>query len=207
LAKNVTNKDNLKIPPNKLELFANHPWLKIIGIVVTILIPILIYFIKLELRVSSVEKGLENYEIDMLRKKDIIIADLDKRYNSKVFQDSISSSIKRELGLNHKMFFGKTEPGATNWRPTIQEVWLDNELRRIPCIYLDIDLSGYDLGLAPTIYWSLYGNKNHFEVKGTNAIYGLNSDGFRIYLNYRNGITPAQANSWGWYVKWIAVEE
>ena len=90
---------------------------------------------------------------------------------------------------------GQTTPGATNWKAY-----------GTSSIYLDVDTSAAGFTATPRYFTSLGGSDSHWTAQGINAIYSATSKGFRIYL-YATGttLTPAYANSLGWYVQWLGV--
>jgi hypothetical protein len=90
---------------------------------------------------------------------------------------------------------GSTPIGTTNW-----QAYGSN------AIYLDVDTSAAGFTATPRYFTSLGGSSGHWTAQGINAIYSATSNGFRIYL-YAEGttLTPAYANSLGWYVQWLGV--
>ncbi|TVM02997.1 MAG: hypothetical protein CV087_07570 [Candidatus Brocadia sp. WS118] len=96
---------------------------------------------------------------------------------------------------------------SDNWQPTKQEVQVvstagEKLIQMQNAIYIDIDLSSYNFKEAPFVITFLAGQKNHWEAHGVNALYQFTPKGFRIYLHYRDGITPEQAKAWKWKLHW-----
>lgn len=91
---------------------------------------------------------------------------------------------------------GRTAQGATNWK-----VYTSN------AIYVDVDTSAAGFTATPLYFASLGGISNQFDAQGIDAIYSATPTGFRIYLKSQSGaaLTPAYANSRGWYVQWLGV--
>jgi hypothetical protein len=110
----------------------------------------------------------------------------DSKGESSGWSDSLSVSIWGS---------GRTIPGATNWKAFTSNA-----------IYLDVDTSAAGFTATPRYFTSLGGSGSHWTVQGVNAIYSATSNGFRVYL-YAEGttLTPAYANSLGWYVQWLGV--
>jgi len=91
---------------------------------------------------------------------------------------------------------GSTTPGETNWKAYGSSA-----------IYLDVDTSAAGFTSTPLYFASLGGNGYHWLAIGINAIYAATPTGFRLYLRSLDGaaLTPANANSRGWYVQWLGV--
>ena len=91
---------------------------------------------------------------------------------------------------------GQTVPGATNWKAYYGDG-----------IYVDVDTSSAGFTSTPRYFTSLGGATNQLLVQGITAIYSATPNGFRIYLwtTNRASLTPAMANSYKWYVQWLAV--
>ncbi|MFP2927211.1 M57 family metalloprotease [Pyxidicoccus sp. 3LG] len=87
---------------------------------------------------------------------------------------------------------GQTAYGATGW----QQYSADG-------IYLDVSTAGCGYGGTPLYFTSIGGDSGHWQSSGATAIYDSTSTGFRVYVSYP-GITPAQANQWGWHLNWSA---
>jgi len=100
---------------------------------------------------------------------------------------------------------------SDNWKPTKQEIQVvsignDRIIKYIDAIYIDISFPESTNTDLPHLNINLIGQKNHWEAMGINSIYQLNKNGFRIYLYYRDGITPEQAKAWGWKLAWKVLE-
>ena len=91
---------------------------------------------------------------------------------------------------------GATPSGTTDWKAYGSKA-----------IYLDVDTSGAGFTETPRYFTTLGGSANNWDALGVNAIYSATPNGFRIYLKSASGIalTPAYANSKGWYVQWLGV--
>jgi hypothetical protein len=91
---------------------------------------------------------------------------------------------------------GRTTPGATDWK-----VYTNN------AIYVDVNTNAAGFTATPLYFASLGGIANQFDAQGIDAIYSATATGFRIYLKSQSGValTPAYANSRGWYVQWLGV--
>jgi hypothetical protein len=92
---------------------------------------------------------------------------------------------------------GSTTSGSTNW-----------QVNNANSIYVDVNTAA--AGFAPTTpryFTSLGGTNALYDAQGVNAIYTPTATGFRIYLRNWNGatLTPAQANSGGWNIRWMGV--
>src|SRR5437763_9908946 len=95
---------------------------------------------------------------------------------------------------------GSTPPGATAWQqynpPTNTGVFVD----------VDTSAAGFDT--TPVYITSIGGNSSHWSTTGATSIYTATAKGFRVYVRWADGsaLTPAQANSLGWYINWIGME-
>lgn len=95
-------------------------------------------------------------------------------------------------------------PNSTaNWKADTQEIMIDGLIVPRSCIYVDVHLDSLNLNKPPFVTTFLSGRKNHFEARGVTSIYRLSEKGFRVYIWYRNGVTPAQAKAWGWRLHWL----
>ncbi len=92
---------------------------------------------------------------------------------------------------------GNTPPGATNW-----QVYTANG------IYLDVDTSSGRFRTTPAYITSIGGNSSHWNTIGATSIYQATATGFRVYVQWvdHSPLTPAQANSLGWYINWFGME-
>ena len=109
------------------------------------------------------------------------------KYANSTFSNTVTAS---------KWGSGQTTPGATNWR-----AYGTNS------IYVDVNTAAAGFTATPRYFTSLGGISNQYEAQGITGIYSATATGFRIYLRNWNGaaLTPAQANSRGWYVQWLGV--
>jgi RHS repeat-associated protein len=89
---------------------------------------------------------------------------------------------------------GRTTPGSTNW------IAYDSK-----SIYVDVNTSACGFASAPLYLTSLGGISSHYIAYGATSIYSPTSTGFRIWIYYSSGITPAQANSYQWHINWMGV--
>jgi|GEM_PF-3464486 len=91
---------------------------------------------------------------------------------------------------------GRTTPGATNWQAFGSKA-----------IYVDVNTAAAGFTATPRYFTSLGGNGYQYNAVGVSAIYSPTSTGFRVYLQNRDGsaLTPAFANSKGWYMQWLGV--
>jgi hypothetical protein len=87
---------------------------------------------------------------------------------------------------------GQTPQGATGWQQYSAEG-----------IYLDVNTAACGLGSTPLYFTSMGGTGGHWASSGATAIYLPSSTGFRVYIHYP-GMTPAQANEYGWHLNWSA---
>ena len=92
---------------------------------------------------------------------------------------------------------GSTPSGTTNW-----QVYAANG------IYLDVDTSAGGFRTTPVYVTSIGGNSSHWSTTGATSIYFATATGFRVYVRWvdYSPLTPAQANSLGWYINWIGME-
>ncbi|MFP2959399.1 hypothetical protein ACLEPN_16560 [Myxococcus sp. 1LA] len=70
-------------------------------------------------------------------------------------------------------------------------------------MYLDVNTAACGLASTPRYVTSLGGVGSHWVSRGATSIYTPTATGFRVYVNFP-GITPAQANTWGWHLNWQA---
>ena len=104
--------------------------------------------------------------------------------------------------------FSQTHTGVSNrWMLSKQEVGVvstsGEKLIEIQnTLVINIDFSELNLEKKPFVTIFLSGKTNHWEAKGITAIYSLTKKGFRVYIYYRDGITPQQAKKWEWKLHW-----
>lgn len=93
---------------------------------------------------------------------------------------------------------------VTKFNNVTEETYRNGKVKPSKCIYVDVDLEALTNGqirsvkARPFVSTSLTGLRNHFEAQGVNAIYWLSNYKFRIYLNWRDGVTAEQAQEWNW---------
>jgi len=114
---------------------------------------------------------------------------VDSKGSSSEWSDPLSATIANWVS-------GRTASGATNWKAYTSS-----------SIYVDVDTSAAGFAEAPLYFASLGGNSYHRDAQGISAIFTPTAKGFRIYLKSLSGValTPAYANSKGWYIQWVAV--
>lgn len=88
---------------------------------------------------------------------------------------------------------GQTAPGSTNWQAYFATG-----------LYVDINTSVCGFASTPLYHTTIGGSSNHWLVEGATSIYSPTSTGFRVYIYYPAGVTPAQANQWQWHINWNA---
>jgi hypothetical protein len=62
---------------------------------------------------------------------------------------------------------------------------------------------------TPMYIASLGGNSSHWSTVGGSSIYMPTPTGFRVYVKWvdNSPLTPAQAQSLGWHINWIGMEQ
>lgn len=101
-----------------------------------------------------------------------------------------------------KIAFGRTEPGATNWKK--------NSLY----VVVVVDTSAAGFTTVPIYTVSLGGNGSHSILTGTSSIHKPTAKNFEIWVTFEEGskhnndteLSPALANENKWHVNWIAIE-
>lgn len=93
---------------------------------------------------------------------------------------------------------GQTNPDRTGWVNY-------NINGKVVGVYIDVDTSSCGFGSTPMYFSSLNGTAEHWEVIGSNAIYGPTATGFRIYIQRRSTINANVANQHNWHIQWMAV--
>lgn len=75
-------------------------------------------------------------------------------------------------------------------------------------IFIDINTSSGKFATTPAYVTSLNGNSSHWATTGGTSVYSPTPTGFRVYLRWANGapLTPGDAASNGWHLKWIGME-
>jgi hypothetical protein len=75
-------------------------------------------------------------------------------------------------------------------------------------LYIDVDTSSARFTGNPVYTSSVGGIGGQWGLTGTSAIYSPTATGFRIYIRWSDGrpITPAEAQTYNWYVNWIGVD-
>ncbi|MFI7440910.1 hypothetical protein [Nonomuraea indica] len=94
---------------------------------------------------------------------------------------------------------GRTEPGV-GWN-----LYVNNS----PGLYIDVDTSAAHFTGDPVYTVSVGGLAHHFELTGTSTVYQPTATGFRVYIRWSNGqpLTVEDAQTYGWYVNWIGVDQ
>jgi hypothetical protein len=100
-------------------------------------------------------------------------------------------------GSPFRLGIGKTPPGATAW-----QVYSTNG------IFVVVDTTAAGFTKTPTYLTALGGISNHWAVVGHSSIYVPSATGFTIYMRWATdaALTPASANSMGWYIQWLGIE-
>jgi subtilisin family serine protease len=88
---------------------------------------------------------------------------------------------------------GQTTPGSTNWQAYFNTG-----------VYVDINTSVCGFTSTPLYHTTIGGTNGHWMTEGATSIYSPTPTGFRVYVFYATGITPAQANQWQWHINWNA---
>jgi hypothetical protein len=70
-------------------------------------------------------------------------------------------------------------------------------------IYVDVDTSDCGFSSRPVYLTSLVGSTKHWDTLGATAIHNVTEEGFRVYVR-RSGVTPGEAEEWGWRINWRA---
>lgn len=106
----------------------------------------------------------------------------------------VVSDIKNTLGTELRMVCGETTPA-------------DWTLYDIDVLRVDINTSAAGFTATPSYFVSIYGTAGHWRTMGINSLYFSSPTGFTIFVFDLNSadITPAQALTWGWYIKWCGV--
>ncbi len=71
-------------------------------------------------------------------------------------------------------------------------------------VSVDIDTSSAGFTSTPYYFTSLSGHTNNWMAQGVTSIYQPTARGFRVHVGYRE-LTAAQATSWGWAIRWLAI--
>ncbi|GMT98398.1 hypothetical protein KH5H1_25170 [Corallococcus caeni] len=87
---------------------------------------------------------------------------------------------------------GQTQQNATAWQQYTHEG-----------IYVDVNTASCAFSETPLYFTSIGGLSTHWVSSGATSIYTPTPTGFRIYV-YLPGITPGQANAYGWHINWQA---
>ncbi len=88
---------------------------------------------------------------------------------------------------------GHTPIGATAWRQFGAHG-----------LVVDVDTSECGFDAPPQFLTSLGGRTKHWVTKGGSSIYSPKANGFTTYIKNTGPITPAEANSRGWFIQWRA---
>jgi len=73
-------------------------------------------------------------------------------------------------------------------------------------IYIDVSTIGCKFTNTPRYFTSISGTGNHWATMGVTSIYSETADGFRVYVQKENGVSPSFAKSYNWRLNWVAVE-
>ena len=97
----------------------------------------------------------------------------------------------------HRIASGNTAPGATAW-----QVYTANG------IFVDVNTAAGKFSATPVYITSLGGVNGNWATTGATSIYSPTATGFRVYIKWSDSspLTPAQANTNGWYINWIGIE-
>lgn len=92
---------------------------------------------------------------------------------------------------------GKTPQGSTAWQ----------QYPGGKGVFVDINTSSAGFTATPQYYTSIGGATSHWATTGATSIYNPTPTGFRVYVRWADAsaLTPAQANSYGWHINWLAV--
>ncbi len=71
-------------------------------------------------------------------------------------------------------------------------------------IYVNVDTSGCKFTQIPIYLTALNGDTSHWTSTGGSEVYSPAVSGFTIYIDAKQAMSPATANSWGWHVTWVA---
>lgn len=117
---------------------------------------------------------------------------------------ALEASLPRDATGGLHVCSGSTVPGNTAWTgyPTSSPTQ----------IYVQIDTSACGFKNRPIYLTSLGGKSSHWTTTGAAQPYEITDPvtpyqkAFRIYINNLPGnVTPADANTNGWYVQWIGI--
>lgn len=99
-------------------------------------------------------------------------------------------------GVPFRVGAGRTPAGA-NWL-----VYSSNG------IYINVDTSSAGFTKPPIYITSLGGSSLHWATTGATSIYVPSPAGFTVYVKWSDSsaLTPAQAQSLGWFIQWIGIE-
>lgn len=106
------------------------------------------------------------------------------------------SHVMEAKDTSQRIASGRTMPGQ-GWQPYYGVG-----------VYIDVNTSSAHFTGTPTYVSSVGGNGNQWALTGTSAIYSPTPTGFRIYVRWSDGraMSPADAQTWGWYVNWVGVD-
>jgi len=92
---------------------------------------------------------------------------------------------------------GQTPKGTTAW-----QVYSPNG------IFVDVNTTTGKFASTPVYVTSIGGDSSHWATAGATSIYNATATGFRVYVKWidNGSLTPAQANSLGWYINWYGIE-
>jgi hypothetical protein len=75
-------------------------------------------------------------------------------------------------------------------------------------VFIDVDTGSGKFSTTPAYVTSLGGGSSHWATTGGTSVYLPTPTGFRIYVRWADGspLSPANAATFGWHVKWIGME-
>lgn len=98
--------------------------------------------------------------------------------------------------LPFRIYFGKTEPGDTNWKQHSEG------------LIVEVDTSATGFQNTPMYFCNLTGERNtSYAGDGGYSPYNQTNKKFTILTVTTRGISPSEANAWKWHIQWIAIGE
>ena len=115
---------------------------------------------------------------------------------------ALEAALPRDATGGLHVCSGSTPPGNTAWM-----VYGDTPPTQI---FVNVDTSACGFKNRPIYLTSIGGTTSHWTTTGGSEPYEVKDftyqKGFRIYLNNGSGgVSPATANTNGWYVQWIGI--
>ena len=99
---------------------------------------------------------------------------------------------------DHSSATGVTVAGKTGWTADPADPQR---------LYADVSTKMCGYHEVPSYFTAVRGVHNHWKVMGASVIYSPTITGFRLYVLYPGGVTPAQAEAWGWSVAWVGTTD